>query len=297
MNRRLMKPLRVEERRVGSSDGTELAYHVAGHGAPIFLANGLGGTWRAWQHQIAYLQEHHRFVTWDYRGLYGSEAPRDPEAIRIEDHVEDALAILEAENLSHVTVVSWSMGAQVALELFRRAPKRIRSLVFVNAIAGWRHDTKFDARALRWMLPNLIGGLRQMPEPLRALTRRAARSPETLVWAKRLGLASRTLDDNLFTDLVRSFEGLDLDYYLRVFETFCSHDASDVLPLVDVPSLVISGDRDFFTRREAAETMAQTVRGADLLVVPGGTHYVALEYPELVNLRLEKFLRERGNVA
>jgi hypothetical protein len=33
------------------------------------------------------------------------------------------------------------------------------------------------------------------------------------------------------------------------------------------------------------------------MVLPGATHYAALEYPEMVNLRLEKFLRERGYEA
>ena len=32
------------------------------------------------------------------------------------------------------------------------------------------------------------------------------------------------------------------------------------------------------------------------LVVPGGTHYVAIEYPEVVNLRLERFFRQHGLV-
>jgi hypothetical protein len=30
------------------------------------------------------------------------------------------------------------------------------------------------------------------------------------------------------------------------------------------------------------------------MIIPGATHYAMLEYPEMVNLRLEKFLRERG---
>jgi hypothetical protein len=33
------------------------------------------------------------------------------------------------------------------------------------------------------------------------------------------------------------------------------------------------------------------------MVLPGATHYAALEYPEMVNLRLEKFFRERGYEA
>jgi hypothetical protein len=30
------------------------------------------------------------------------------------------------------------------------------------------------------------------------------------------------------------------------------------------------------------------------MVIAGGTHYAAVEYPELVNLRVEKFWLERG---
>jgi hypothetical protein len=31
-----------------------------------------------------------------------------------------------------------------------------------------------------------------------------------------------------------------------------------------------------------------------LLIVPGGTHYVPVEFPELTNLTIEKFLRNHG---
>ena len=40
--------------------------------------------------------------------------------------------------------------------------------------------------------------------------------------------------------------------------------------------------------------MADGIPGAELLVIPGATHYAAVEYPQLVNLRLEKFWLERG---
>ena len=77
-------------------------------------------------------------------------------------------------------------------------------------------------------------------------------------------------------------------------EKLGEHDASDVLAQIDVATLVIAGDRDLFTPRSQAERMARRIPGAEIMVVPGGTHYVAVEYPELVNLRIEKFFRERG---
>ncbi len=113
-----MKPLRVEERRVRARDGTDLAYHVAGSGMPVLLANGLGGSYKAWQHQIGYLESRCRFVSWDYRGLYRSGPPGTPDALRIDDQVHDAIAILDAEGIERTAVFGWSMGVQLALELF-----------------------------------------------------------------------------------------------------------------------------------------------------------------------------------
>jgi pimeloyl-ACP methyl ester carboxylesterase len=41
-----------------------------------------------------------------------------------------------------------------------------------------------------------------------------------------------------------------------------------------------------------AEQMAAAIPGAALFIVPNGTHYTIAEYPEIVNLRLERFFRD-----
>ncbi len=86
-------------------------------------------------------------------------------------------------------------------------------------------------------------------------------------------------------------------HYVRMLECLGGHDASDVLHTIDVPSLLIAGDRDRFTPRSAMERMSQSIPGAEFMAVSGGTHYLAVEYPERVNLRVEKFFRERGYAA
>lgn len=292
-----MKPLKVEERRVGSSDETDIAYHVVGDGPPILLANGLGGSWRAWTHQIAYFQDRYRFVSWDYRGLYRSGRPSDPDALRVEHQVEDALAVLDAEGIEQTAVCGWSMGVQVALELYRRAPDRVKALVLINGVPGRPWETAFNVPRLGALIPSMLGAVRTLPTLAQAVTERVVLWPETVTWAKRVGLAGQTLDDEIFAQLAGSFAGLDMDLYLHTLELLGEHDARDLLEEIDVPVLVIAGDRDLFTPRRAAEDLVRRARGAELLVVPGGTHYVAVEYPELVNLRIEKFLRERGHVG
>lgn len=291
-----MKPVKVEEQRVSSFDGTDLAYHVVGDGPPILLANGLGGSWKAWTHQIAYFQDRHRFVSWDYRGLYRSSAPPAREALRVEDHARDALCVMDDAGIEQTAIFGWSMGVQVALEVFRRAPDRVKLLVLINGVAGRPWQTAFNVPQLGAMIPTILGAIRMIPGVAQSVTERVVQWPETVTWAKRVGLAGQTLDEDIFAQLAGSFAQLDMDLYVHMLELLGEHDARDCLDELDVPVLVISGDRDLFTPRRAAEDMVHRVRGAELLVVPGGTHYVAVEYPELVNLRVEKFFRERGYV-
>jgi len=284
----------VEERRVSSFDETEIAYHVVGQGPPLLLCNGLGGSWQAWSHQIHYLAGRYRLLSWDYRGLYRSGVPWDRDALRVEDSARDAAVILEAEGIERAGLLGWSMGVQVALELFRREPGRVAALVLLNGVAGRPFDTVLDSRIMARLLPPLIRAARARSAGAQALVQRFAAMPDAGRWVKALGLAAPTLDDELFQQLSSSFHELDMGLYLRTLELLGEHDATGTLGEIDVPTLFVAGERDFMTPRRVAEGMARRVAGAELLVVPGGTHYVAVEYPELVNLRIEKFLSERG---
>jgi pimeloyl-ACP methyl ester carboxylesterase len=58
--------------------------------------------------------------------------------------------------------------------------------------------------------------------------------------------------------------------------------------------LVIAGERDPLTPASEAKRMIARLRHGELLIVRGASHYAAVEFPELVNLRIEKFLREHG---
>jgi pimeloyl-ACP methyl ester carboxylesterase len=292
-----MMPPPVEERRFVSFDGTEIAYQAVGQGRTILLCNGLGGSWEAWSHQIQYFRDRYRLLSWDYRGLYGSSLPADPNALRITDHARDGLHLLKEEGADRAAILGWSMGVQVGLEMFRAAPERVASLAMLNGVAGRPWDYVFNLNLVGRLLPPFLRGLRSMPRTIETVIGQATRIPDPGEWAKRIGLAARTLDEQVVGEMVAKLRALDMDTFIRLLERMGEHDGWDLLPLIDVPTLIIVGSRDVFTPRSAAERMARRTRGSEIMVLPGATHYAALEYPEMVNLRLEKFLRERGYEA
>jgi len=294
-------PLQIETRRVTSFDGTDIAYRVTPapfQGAKVVvLANGLGGPYLAWRAQIDYLADRYQFVTWDYRGLYASKRP-SPDvagAYAVGHHVQDLQAVLAAEGIRRASLVGWSMGVQVVLEAYRRLPGVAENLILLNGTYKRPLDTLTPVPGVgRVVLPPLVELGRRAHAIASQMARKATSQPETVGWMKRMGILGRSLEDGVFAELVHAFGQLDMEAFFRNLQALGQHDAEDVLPLIDVPTLVITGDRDALTPRGLAQAMARRIALAELLVVRGGTHYTAVEFPELVSLRIERFFREHG---
>lgn len=288
----------IDTRRVRSLDGAEIAYHVARRApaAPwLALANGLGSTWKAWRGQIDYLADHCRVVTWDYRGLYGSARPAHhvDSAYGIDRHVADLWAVLDAEGADRAVLVGWSLGAQVVLEAYRRAPERVSGIVLINGTYGRPFDTLSPLPGARRVIPPALTALQHGQRLARTVVRYGLGHADLPRWAKRLGLFAEAPDERVLREITEPFADLDFDPYLRIVRGAGAHDAEPVLSTIAVPALIIAGDRDVFAPRELAYQMARRIPEAETLIVPGGTHFVPLEYPELVSLRIERFIASR----
>jgi pimeloyl-ACP methyl ester carboxylesterase len=87
---------------------------------------------------------------------------------------------------------------------------------------------------------------------------------------------------------------VDPEVFVRLLDSAGALDAGDHLPAIDVPTLVVGGERDTFTPVELSRRMADAIPGAEFLLLPAGSHMGPLEHPELVELRLERFLARLG---
>jgi pimeloyl-ACP methyl ester carboxylesterase len=86
---------------------------------------------------------------------------------------------------------------------------------------------------------------------------------------------------------------VDFPMFLRMLRAAGKHSAGDLLGRIEVPVLVVAGERDTFTPAFLAEAMAEAIPTGELLMVPRGTHVTPIEQPELVNARIKAFLRDR----
>lgn len=291
-----MRPLDMQTRQVRASDGSEVTYQVtSGQGPWILLVNGLAANHRIWHHLIDYLRDHYRFITWDVRGLYrgdgDSAAYLGPDLVA--SHARDLLAVLDAEHIDKAVWMAWSAGAQVAFEALAAASDRLSHLVLLNPTFGaMRVGPLAPVRST--IAPRALALMERSHRMADAIVHRAARWPETASWVKRLGLVGPTIEEEALSEVSAAVAELDMQAFFRNLHAFESHDPSPLLDRVRVPALLVAGERDLVSSRDALDATARRVPGAETFVVRGATHFMPLEFPELLNLRVEKFLRERG---
>ncbi|MCB9786863.1 MAG: alpha/beta hydrolase [Deltaproteobacteria bacterium] len=287
--------------RFETPDGVSLAVHDRPGPRPdarvVVLANGLGGNLPAWRHLVEHFGPTHRIVSWDYRGLYGSSlSPVQAEGsvdVSVEAHVADALYILDQLAIERAVLVGWSMGVQLSFDVASRSPDRFEGIVALSGGYGqvFTHTVIGSAGA-----PFIMPGMEIMRRVLTNFggpVARVARAPFLIRSLKALGVVAPTLDEQVFTELVAEYVRLDFGVYNRILASLHTHDVQHLLPELPMPVLVMAGDRDPMTPHAVSLRIVELLRDAELLILPGGTHYVPVEKPDAINRRIERFFRER----
>lgn len=281
----------IDQRAVQSKDGTLITYYVAGMGQKVWIIPpGLGTPLLSWKYIFEEFQDYYTFVTWDIRGTYNSETPADLDNMSIFDHTDDLEAIVAKEEFSPFILGGWSMGVQVALEYYHRHPEKVRALILLNGAYEKVLSTAFKIPAADAIFTNILKAGRAASPVINPLVTRL------LSWDGAVEMLGRIhiVSDNFgfFSLLVRQFSKLDWNVYFKLMLTTNEHSAAEYLKEVEVPTLITAGTKDAMTPVTTAMEMHRSIRSSELFLVPNGTHYTICEYPEIINLRLEKFFRK-----
>jgi pimeloyl-ACP methyl ester carboxylesterase len=265
-----------------SADGTRLrGWSNDQAGVPLVIANGLGTTPEAWP---ALLEPDcgYAAVSWYQRGTFGSERPADPSRVRVEDHVEDLVALLDARGLDRVLVTSWSMGVNMAFELALLQPDRVAGILAVAGVPGGTFATMGGPlrvpRRLRHPLSVRIARGGRFLAP--AITRLTAHLPvgDRLAWVlTHSGAMTSAATPEVLVPMLEQFVRHDWSWYLRLAVGASEHPPMD-LTFVDFPVTLVAGTHDVLTSMQDVVACGRALRHAQVTVLQG-SHFLPLEYP------------------
>ncbi|WP_433013594.1 alpha/beta fold hydrolase [Kribbella sp. CA-294648] len=113
-------------------DGTALAYHVHGAGAPLVCLP--GGPMQASEYlgELGGLSAYRELVMLDLRGTGDSAVPADDATYRCDHQVDDVEALRETLGLAQLDLLAHSAGANLAVLYATRYPSRVRRLALIT---------------------------------------------------------------------------------------------------------------------------------------------------------------------
>jgi pimeloyl-ACP methyl ester carboxylesterase len=185
------------------------------------------------------------------------------------------------------------MGVQVILDYAVHHPEQVRALIPICGSYGRPLTTFHDSAIGDHLFPYLNRAVARFPNVAKALWQFAAGSPLAYPIATTFEVNGDFLSREDFQPYFDHLGKMDVGVFFRMLAELNAHDLEDKIAAITQPTLIVAGERDTFTPAWLSLKMQQKIAGSELLFVPGGSHTAPIEFPELLNLRVEKFFRER----
>jgi len=265
-------------------------------GPTVVLCNGLGTNPYMWP---ALLRPDCgvRIVSWNHRGVGGSERPADPTHVEIEHFVEDGLSVMDHFGIDRAVLMGWSIGVNTMFEMAYRNPERVAGLFAVAGVPGDTFSTMLAPLRLPHALARAItvNASRVMTiagKAVTPVTQRLPIGPRTIELITHSGLMFKVADPALAVVGVKEFLTTPIDWYCHLALSTSRH-ARVSLSSISVPAVFVAGRFDVLAGARDMASAAARMSDAEYIELRG-SHFIQMEQPDVVHDLLLAFLQRVG---
>lgn len=272
-------------------DGTKLFYSVEGSGPPLVFCYGLVCSSLHWTYQIEYFKKNYQTVWFDYRGHQNSDTPADLRSITIENIARDLGAIMDELNLPKATLLGHSMGVNVVLDFYRQFPNRVKAMVLANGTPKRPLETLMGTNFTEVLFSAARKVHQFSPRVFRHLWDFQKNNPIARTMIGMGGFNPHLTPPEDVELYVNQVIAMDPAILLQLIENYGQADATPWLHTVDVPTLILSGENDRVTPVPQQQLMHQLIPNSKMEFIRHGSHCSQMDLPDLINLKIERFLQ------
>jgi pimeloyl-ACP methyl ester carboxylesterase len=261
-------------RVIALAGGIEIAYDDVGTGVPVVFLHGFPHHRGLWAPQLGALVDRARCLAPDLRG-FGETTVAPPYSMDV--YADDLAGLLDAVHLERAVIAGLSMGGYVALAFWRRHRGRVRGLVLADTRPGADSDE----------------GRRKRRDLIALARERGSDAIADAQIAGMVGKSTREKNPDVQEAVHRMLAAAPVPGVIGALEAMRDRgDSTDLLPTIDVPTVVIVGDEDVLTPPGEARAMHAAIRGSRLEVIAGAGHVSNFERPAAFNHVLSEYLAQ-----
>ena len=242
-------------------NGRRLWYEDQGQGPPLVLLHGWCMSSAVWRFQLETLGRTFRVLALDLRGHGRSEAGSDGHDFS--GFAEDLQAFFQHLNLHDTLLAGWSLGAQLALLACGKLRERLSGLALISGTPCFTVNGDFP-HGLD-MVEVMGMGIKVRRNPARALEG---------FMAGMFAPGERNdhgLDERI-RQLLTTIALPEKHVAVQSLTALSGADMRGLLPTIDLPTLIINGDRDPICLPAASSYMASRIASSTHVVLGGCGH-------------------------
>ncbi|VVE30463.1 alpha/beta fold hydrolase [Pandoraea anhela] len=245
-------PAKFDRAGFANVNGIRLYNAEVGKGSPVLVLHGGLANSDYLARQVDALKAHHRVIAVDTRGH--GRSTRDDRPYGYDLMADDVVALLDQLHIKKADVVGWSDGAIQGIDLAMRYPDRVGKIVAfgVNTnTEGLKPD--FD------------------------------KNPVFAAYIKRAATE--------YTKLSSTPKEYDA-FLAQIGKMWDSQPnwTDEQLKTIKSKVLILDGEHDEGIKLEHNIYMAHTIPGAQLMILPGVSHFAFIQDPKMFNYAITHFL-------
>ena len=253
-----------------------LCYNVRGDGQPLIAVTGFASAQNTLFALARAFAKHYRVVTFDNRGIGGSDKPTGPYSMNM--MASDTIGLMDFLGIDRAHLLGGSMGGMVAQHIAIDHPQRVDKLILFSTSADgqWLFDL-VEATTPNWNRSRSDFASADLRKLMGAMASRSFNRP----FNRLVFVALAKLQARLGT----------LKGPAGQIEAMMTHNVLDRLHLIQAPTLVLMGSKDRLIAPQSSEVLASRITGVKLVSIDGGSHAMAGEMAGRFNKEVLDFLR------
>jgi pimeloyl-ACP methyl ester carboxylesterase len=237
-------------------------------------------------------------VLFDWRGHGKSGKPQDTDNMSAAYLMNDLLAVMNELKIRKSVLVGHSMGTQLIYDFYAHHRNRVLSLISCFGTFGKPLDTFYNTSLTKHVFEVIYYFNTHFPKIAGQIGRMMGANPLWFQMGSALKMMNPGLvDKKIMKQYMDHITSLDPVLLAKLTKSLQSHDTEPVLKTITVPTLIIAGEEDTFTPVWVSKKKHHLIPNSELMIIKKASHVALVEQPELINLRIEKFLRERSVTA
>jgi pimeloyl-ACP methyl ester carboxylesterase len=278
-------------------NGIRMHYVAAGSGPLLLLLHGFPEFWYSWRHQFAALSPYFRVVAPDLRGYNDTDKPG--WGYEADVLAADVLELVRVLGYERAIIAGHDWGGALAWLLAMQYPHRVERLIVLNM----PHPVLFlraMGRNPRQMVRSLYMGFFQLPWlPEWLLSTNDYALLELLMRKLMTDQEGKPLLDeeaiNTYKDAISKPGALTaaLNWYRSLRGNSTARTLQRLQAPLEVPTLLLWGQDDPALGVELTYGTEQYAPNLCLRYIPGCSHWVQQERPDLVNQSILAFVHDK----